>query len=491
MNAGLAPLQGFMNSTEYNSVLQNGTLLDGTRFAVPIVFEWAPRYSANVAGCIRLEDVYSNPIANLVIEDIFRPNTSDGSLHLNGINTSSQHDTGTVYVGGRLVNFRGRKYRKHEALILSPVQMRSEVSRRGRDLIALHVWSPLSADQVEFILSLLNTTDASFVLHAVMESSDPAMVPLGVRVDTYRSLLSRGALKPVAHRIILALLPYSMGRSGLKEQSLRMLIASNYGATHFVVSSALGCTTFGLNLIQGPAQNVSPQPLLEGGDEIPEWFFDNHVAAVLRKAFPPLSRRGLVVMFVGLSGSGKTTLATALKHSLEDRVADGRQVSLIDGDEMRRSLSPGLGFSDDDRRIHQSRMRRLVTEIAKHRGIALVSTIAPLKVGRDTFRQSTLLEARANFVLVHVSTSLSDCSDRDPKQLYRKARAGEITTLAGVARAFEAPGQGEADIIVSSIGGLDRVQAAVEHIMEYMRLKGYVDLTGMPVQGHVNRKDEM
>ena len=143
------------------------------------------------------------------------------------------------------------------------------------------------------------------------------------------------------------------------------------------------------------------------------------VAAVVADDQPPPDRRGLVVFFTGLSGSGKSTLARALHDRL---IEDGaRTVTSLDGDVVRRNLSAGLGFSREDRETNIRRIGWVAAEIARHRGVAICSPIAPYDETRQQVRDY-VDEAGGAFFLVHVATPLEECERRDKKGLYAKAR---------------------------------------------------------------------
>lgn len=160
------------------------------------------------------------------------------------------------------------------------------------------------------------------------------------------------------------------------------------------------------------------------------------VAAAVAHDVPAIDEVGLVVFFTGLSGSGKSTIARALVDVL---LEDGsRTVTSLDGDLVRRNLSAGLTFSKADRETNIRRIGWVAAEIARHRGVAICSPIAPFD---ETRRQVRAMadEAGAEFLLVHVATPLEECERRDKKGLYAKARAGEIPEFTGISSPYEEP----------------------------------------------------
>jgi len=145
---------------------------------------------------------------------------------------------------------------------------------------------------------------------------------------------------------------------------------------------------------------------------------------------------GVVVFFTGLSGSGKSTLAQALLDLILE--AGERTVTSLDGDVVRRNLSAGLTFSKEDRETNIRRIGWVAAEIARHRGIAICSPIAPFDETRKQVR-AMVEAAGGEFVLVHVATPLEECERRDRKGLYAKARAGEIPEFTGISSPYEVP----------------------------------------------------
>jgi sulfate adenylyltransferase len=145
---------------------------------------------------------------------------------------------------------------------------------------------------------------------------------------------------------------------------------------------------------------------------------------------------GVVVFFTGLSGSGKSTLAQALL----DRILEHgeRTVTSLDGDVVRRNLSAGLTFSKEDRETNIRRIGWVAAEIARHRGVAICSPIAPFDATRKQVREM-VESAGGTFVLVHVATPLAECERRDRKGMYAKARAGEIAEFTGISSPYEEP----------------------------------------------------
>ncbi|WP_245954679.1 adenylyl-sulfate kinase [Paenibacillus flagellatus] len=139
-------------------------------------------------------------------------------------------------------------------------------------------------------------------------------------------------------------------------------------------------------------------------------------------------KSNVVVWLTGLSGAGKTTLALALKEKLGHAI-------VLDGDELRKGLNSDLGFSDQDRREVSRRTGEVAKLLLNEGFYVIVSSISPFRASRDQVR--AMLSPR--FVEVFVDCPLDICEARDPKGLYRKARAGEIGSFTGISHPYEPP----------------------------------------------------
>ncbi len=153
--------------------------------------------------------------------------------------------------------------------------------------------------------------------------------------------------------------------------------------------------------------------------------------------------RGAVVWLTGLSGSGKSTLANGLERTLFDR---GLQVTVLDGDRVRFGLNADLGFSQEDRRENIRRIAEVAKLFAESGVIAITSFISPYAADRERARDIVSTDASGAglpFIEVFVEADLSVCEARDPKGLYRKARAGDIAEFTGISAPYEMPAHAE------------------------------------------------
>ena len=166
-----------------------------------------------------------------------------------------------------------------------------------------------------------------------------------------------------------------------------------------------------------------------------------------------------LLWFTGLSGAGKSTVANALERLLFD---NGHHTYLLDGDNVRHGLCGDLGFSDDARHENIRRIGELGKLMVDAGLITLSAFISPFRADRQLVRD---LMPVGEFIEVHVATDLATCESRDPKGLYKRARAGEIKHFTGIDSAYEVPEQPE---ITVHAGRFDPQQCA-EQIIDYLR----------------------
>lgn len=178
--------------------------------------------------------------------------------------------------------------------------------------------------------------------------------------------------------------------------------------------------------------------------------------------FEILRQKGVTVWFTGLSGSGKSTVAVALEKAL---FAMGKLSYRLDGDNVRLGINKNLGFSEEDR---TENIRR-IGEVAKLFGdagtISLSSFISPYKADRDQVRA---LHEAANlqFVEVFVDCTLSVAEERDPKGLYKKARAGEIKNFTGIDDPYEAPENPEIHLHTDVMSLEEEVAIIIDYLID-------------------------
>jgi adenylylsulfate kinase len=173
-----------------------------------------------------------------------------------------------------------------------------------------------------------------------------------------------------------------------------------------------------------------------------------------------LRQKGVTVWFTGLSGSGKSTIAVALEKAL---FGMGKLSYRLDGDNVRLGINKNLGFSGDDRKENIRRIGEIAKLFGDAGTISLSSFISPYKADRDEVRA---LHDAANlqFVEVYVDCSLDVAEERDPKGLYKKARAGEIRNFTGIDDPYEAPERPEIHLKTDEMTLEDEVAIIIDYL---------------------------
>jgi len=183
-------------------------------------------------------------------------------------------------------------------------------------------------------------------------------------------------------------------------------------------------------------------------------------------------QRGFTVWFTGLSGSGKSTIAEMLYHEFQAR---DMKTEILDGDVVRQNLSKGLGFSKEDRDINIMRIG-FVADLLTRNGVATICCpISPYKATRDANR-----ELIGNFVEIYVHATVDEiAAHRDPKGLYKKALAGEITGFTGVDDPYEVPENPEVTVDTLT----QTPEESLQHVMTRLKELGWLESDEVLIEG--------
>jgi adenylylsulfate kinase len=179
-----------------------------------------------------------------------------------------------------------------------------------------------------------------------------------------------------------------------------------------------------------------------------------------------LKQKGATLWFTGLSGSGKSTIAFTLEHAL---VQQGRLAYVLDGDNIRHGLNKNLGFSAADREENIRRIGEVANLFADAGVITMTSFISPYRKDRDLVR-ALHSEAGLTFVEIYLNTPIETCERRDPKGLYKKARAGELKGFTGIDDPYEAPHKPELMLDATNVSP----QEATLQLLTYLEQKGII-----------------
>jgi sulfate adenylyltransferase len=182
---------------------------------------------------------------------------------------------------------------------------------------------------------------------------------------------------------------------------------------------------------------------------------------------PRRSHQGFTAFFTGLSAAGKSTTAEALRIQLLERTA--RPITLLDGDIVRKTLWPDLGFSREHRDINVRRLGLMASEITKNGGIAICAAIAPYAHVRGEVR--AMIAPLGGFVLIYAATPIHICEQRDHKGLYARARAGLLQEFTGINDPYEPPDDAEVVLDTTHL----TPEHAADRIIRYLEAEAYIE----------------
>jgi len=523
VTGALSPLTGFMNQKDYESVIENTSLSDGTVWPVPYYLDLSVEQAEaiDIGDKIALHDVEGFMPATLTVESKWKPDKTKEAENIYGT-TDTKHPgvdyllntVGDIYIGGKVDAVQLPFSYDFETLRFTPTELRQHFDKLGwRSIVAFHTSKPMHAVHYEMTMRASKQANANILIHPVVGMAKPGDLHYYSRVHCYDAILKQYPKSLVS----LALIPMAMRMAGPREALMNAIIRQNYGCSHYIVGtehagppnvrdSGKRFYTTGASqqyvekykdAIDIKIINIeelcydedkerfitrtdAKQPLCSSEsfsntrilnsllkqEDIPKWVTYPEVLNVLRKAYPPRSKQGLTLFFTGLSGSGKSTIARIIYAKF---IEEGkRAVTLLDGDVVRLNLSSELGFSRKDRLINVSRIAYVASEITKNRGIAICAPIAPYTVMRRDARNN--IEQYGVFIEIHVATSLEECEKRDRKGLYAKARKGIIPEFTGISDPYDIPENPE--IRIDTID-LSPIQAA-QDVYLYLIREGYI-----------------
>lgn len=522
LNRGFAPLNSFMGKADYDNVLDNMRLVDGTLWPMPITLDVDRAFVTHLEQTgkeIALRDTEGLLLAILEIDDIWEVDRKREVQAVFG--TTDDHHPGVAYlnqrvkdfyVGGKLTGLALPCHYDFTHLRYTPGEL-SEIFQNNnwRKIVAFQTRNPMHRAHQELTLRAAEQTGANLLIHPVVGMTKPGDIEYYTRVRCYEQVLKTYS----PGTVFLSLLPLAMRMGGPREAVWHAIIRRNYGCTHFIVGRdhagpgknsagenfyspyaaqelALQCQKeIGIEIIpfqemvyshkqscyfpvdQFPADEIPAaisgtelRERLHNNSDIPAWFSYPAVIEELRKAYPPKHKQGFTIFLTGLPSSGKSTLANAL--SLKLREMTDRSITLLDGDVIRTHLSQGLGFSQEDRELNITRVGFVAKEITRHGGIAICALVAPFARARHIVRQ--MVNEEGGFIEIYVATPLSVCETRDRKGLYKKAREGLVKQFTGVSDPYEAPESPEIEINTINVGP----EEVVASLIKEMTLLGYI-----------------
>ncbi len=520
-----SPLRGFQGRADYERVVAEGRLADGTLWPLPVVLPVTPGDGVVEGKPLALRDVYGNLLAFLHVEEIYPVDKEAEARGAYGT-TDAKHPA-VAYLNrspghsaaGRLEVIRTPPHYDFVDLRRTPTELRDHFNQLGwSKVVAFQTRNPLHRAHEELTKRAAEQVGGGLLLHPVVGVTKPGDVDHYTRVRCYRALVDT-AYEPGS--VVLSLLPLAMRMAGPREVLLHAIIRRNYGCSHFIVGRdhagpgadstgkpfyppyaaqeamnnheaelGIGMVDFKQMVYLPDEDRYCPTDAVPSGAKtadisgtqvrddylakgvpLPPWFSRPAVAEILRETSPPRHKQGLTIWFTGLSGSGKSTVATALVERLAEY---GRNVAMLDGDEIRTHLSKGLGFSKEDRDTNIRRVGFVAGLVAQQGGTVLCSVISPYRQTRDEARKSS----KGQFVEVYCDTPLNVCESRDVKGLYAKARnavaEGKPMGFTGVDDPYEPPLNPEVTLDTSK----QTVQQCADAIVDKLLALGYLQPHG-------------
>jgi sulfate adenylyltransferase len=492
LNGAFSPLQGFLPRHDYESVCLRQRLADGTLWPIPIVLDISEEFATqlSIGSSLALRDSEGVLLAVMHVSEVWQPDRIAEAKAVYG--TTSRDHSGVrqlldqinpYYAGGRLEGVELPSHHDFPLLRFTPAQLRAEFARMGwRRIMAFPTNALMHDAEFEMTRRVAKEAGCNLLIRPVVGTLHADEGAHYSRIRCYQALLPH--YPPDMAK--LALLAFATRFAGARELVLQAIIHKNSGCTHLIADgdhvfphtstdeefSLRQCENeLGITIVQQsrPSPVVSDAELyarISRDAEIPESFTFHEVIDELRRSHPPRRRKGFTIFFTGLSGAGKSTIAKALLVKLLE--LGDRPVTLLDGDIVRKHLSSELGFSREHRDINIRRIGYVASEITKHRGIAICAPIAPYDSVRKEVRQ--MVAPLGGFILVHVSTSLQVCEQRDRKGLYAKARMGLIHQFTGISDPYESPA--DAELVLDTVNLTP--DEGVAAVITYLEQEGYI-----------------
>jgi sulfate adenylyltransferase len=490
-NGSLHPLDGFMKRDDYQSVLTSMRLHDGALFPMPIVLSVSREDLEKIAGAekVVLRNVLFHPLAILDIEDIYSPDLEKEALATLGTNDDNHPFMSVIksrkdhkYIGGKIEGLEYLAKLDQDEGVLNPKEIKAKLSQE-QTIVAFQTRNPLHQAHVALINHSLSRAGdkPALLLQPVIGPTQAEDIEANTRKKCYEAILDQFG----QHQVLLTYLPLAMRMAGPKEALFHALIRKNCGATHFIVgrdhagpsSKTKEGKSFyhpfaaqelvekhkeelGIEILKskemvfvydqnkyipedlvsleqkvGRVSGTELRSKLQKNESLPEWFSYPKVLNILKKYYH--GKKGVCIYLTGLSGSGKSTIAQALKAYLDQDPNEDREVVILDGDEIRKNLSAGLGFSKKDRSINVQRIGYAASLVVRSGGICICANIAPYH--EDRLANRNLISKYGKYIEVYMNTPLEVCEARDVKGLYKMAREGKIKEFTGISDPYEEP----------------------------------------------------
>lgn len=508
-----APLAGFLGKIDFQSVLDNMRLASGKIWSIPIVFSVPEEDYKKIQNELEIKLVSENGWAILKNLEFFEFDKNEFAEKVYGTTDKNHPGVEEVMnlkeylVGGEVVKaeMSNNIFSEYN---LTPAETKKIFQDRGWEKVVAFQTRNVPHRGHEFLQQrALAQTDGLFIQPVIGEKKQDDFKDEYI-ITSYEILIDRYHGK---ERAVLGILPLKMRYAGPREAIMHALIRKNYGCTHFIVGrDHAGVGDFypptaaqkifdqfpsneleieilkfdevvydkknqthcfrgeclpenaanfsGTKLRESIKQKIQP-PEHMIRPEIFDFLSRSHNSLVDNNYKNNMNKKGFVLWFTGLSAAGKSTLADRIFEILNNK---NLKVERLDGDIVRQSLTQDLGFSREDREENIRRVGNLAAKLEKNGNIVIASFISPYVRQRQELR-----EKMNNFIEVFVDAPLQVCESRDPKGMYKKARAGEIKDFTGVDDPYESPENPEIHIK----SGEESLDESAEKVIKYLENK--------------------
>jgi len=544
-SGALSPLTGFMDSQTYDSVLRRAALPDGMPWGLPVTLAVARDVSlklrmgeeialfvgAQPVGVMRVDDVYAwDPELE---NRLLGPAQDDTHVR------ERRNRDAACLLGGPVALLAARDADYMQDSHAWPLELRSQFVRHAwRQVSVPHVYSPWRRTDEYLLKCGLEASDALLVHSPICPGSTSNRLPADIQASASRMLIENYF---PAGRVFGNPLPAAFLSPTPRAALMHAIASQNYGASALYIpdtvrregSRELFDEAFRHGLLVRPAfvpaafhcepcggiathkscphdseqrinwsdQDIGDRlargepmsPLIvradiarfiarevargATGDPAPHKnrHIHPHASEVSRSLREALAgHKSCALWMTGLSGSGKSTIA----HRLErDLLLAGHRIFVLDGDTLRHGLNHDLGFSETDRRENLRRAAEVAKVMVDAGLIVVASFISPFRAERELVREIL----GTAFHEIHVHASLEDCEKRDPKGLYRRARAGQIPHFTGVSSPYEPPESPDLRIDTA----IESADAAARHLRDFLATRGIIRQS-VPSPHHVD-----
>jgi len=517
-NGVYAPLIGFLGKKDFENVLDNMRLESGEIWSIPIVLDISEEEARELEGKNELEITDEEGQVQIKLRNIEIYKYDKNEFAKKVYSTLDKTHPGVeevmnmkdYLVGGEIASVKN--YNKiFPEYYYTPEETRKIFKEKGWDRVVAFQTRNVPHRGHEFLQKYaLSQVDGLFIQPVIGKKKLEDFKDEYI-LASYEILIERYYQKD---KTFLGILPLRMRYGGPREALMHALIRKNYGCTHFIVGrdhagvgnfyaplaaqkifdkfskDELGIEIMKLEEVvycksknehcfisdcaeddKMPFSGTKLRDYMRDKQQPPEYLIRPEVYFVLANTKSSLvdhmykknqHQKGFVLWFTGLSASGKSTIANRVYEELKNR---GMSLERLDGDVVRETLTQDLGFSREDRDENIRRVGFVAKLMSRNGTGVIASFISPYKREREELKKNI-----ENFIEIFIDTPLEICEKRDPKGLYKKARAGEIKMFTGISDPYEAPV--DPDIYINEDDG--EVEEKAQKVIKYLEEKNLI-----------------